>query len=381
MISSTSFSHSRLLIAFLGLILCAGCARVREGAPKGEVTGGRIHRIALLPVENLSGGKAPLKELRQAFREKLRAAGAEIVPDEALNQFMARHRLRYIGGIDNATARAFKEEVGADAVLVTSLELYGAGYPPRIALTARLVSAAENAEILWMESIGMAGDDSPGVFELGVVRDMPTLMDKALGRLSDSLSGYLADSVVKGGGKPSGIKFPPKKFFRADLDPNKKYRVAVIPFSNRSDRKNAAEIMVLHFVRELGKIGNFHVIEPGVVRHGLLQYRVIMEEGVSLANADVIFSVLRADLLLTGKVTEYQDAQGGTPKVGFSTMLLERESRMVVEASEGDSSGDDHVVFFDFGRVSTAHGVAAGMARGIAERIAGPPAAPEAEGK
>ena len=58
--------------------------------------------------------------------------------------------------------------------------------------------------------------------------------------------------------------------------------MAVIPFTNRSDRKYAGELMVLHFVNQLRKIGKFHVIEPGVIRHELLQYRVIMEEGLRL---------------------------------------------------------------------------------------------------
>ena len=46
---------------------------------------------------------------------------------------------------------------------------------------------------------------------------------------------------------------------------------------------------------------------------------MITQEGVSLTDADAIFSTLDADLM-SGKVNEYQDYQGtfGNPKVDFS---------------------------------------------------------------
>ena len=101
--------------------------------------------------------------------------------------------------------------------------------------------------------------------------------------------------------------------------------------------------------------------------------RVIMEDGVSLANADAIFSVLDADIVVSGKVIDYQDYQGfsGKPKVDFSTIVIERKSREVVWGSNSYNEGDDGVFFFDTGRVNTAYVMASQMVRWIGEKVLG----------
>src|SRR6266540_2887775 len=183
MTSSTSFS--RKFIFLIGLLFCSGCTGSKVPAlPVTQPALSGNYRIALLPVENLSGAKAPVRELRQALADKLRKGGVVILPDDLLTQFMTRHRLRYTGGIDDSTAEAFREEAHVDAVLITSLELYNAADPPKIALTARLVSAAKSAEILWMESAAMAGNDPRGLFDPGITHAPAALGNRALGRFS-----------------------------------------------------------------------------------------------------------------------------------------------------------------------------------------------------
>jgi len=54
-------------------------------------------------------------------------------------------------------------------VLITSLELYSDANPPRFLLISRLVSTGENPSILWMDGVGLAGDDSRGLFDLGLI--------------------------------------------------------------------------------------------------------------------------------------------------------------------------------------------------------------------
>ncbi len=76
-----------------------------------------------------------------------------------------------------------------------------------------------------------------------------------------------------------------------------------------------------------------------------------------------MFGMLKADLLLTGNVNDYEDQQGsfGSPKVDFSALLLDRESRLAVWAVDDRYTGDDRVHFFDFGRITTANALAAAM--------------------
>jgi len=329
--------------------------------------------IAVWPIYNLSGGRAPLKDIRESLINSLKKAGLTILDDEVLETFITRHRIRYTGGMDEEDAEALGKETGSGAVLITSLELYNEKTPPKISLTFRLVSADRTTSILWMEGIGLAGDDAPGVLGIGLIENPMVLRETAVNRLAESLSDFLYDKNKEIDTSKKRRKFLPKIAYRSHvIDPELKYRVAVLPFFNVSERKYADEIIFLHFVRHLLAYGNFDIIEPGVVREALLGLRVIMHDGLSLANADIVFSILNADLILTGNVIEYQDYEGpsGKPKVDFSALLIERKSREVVWSSKSYNQGDDGVFFFDMGRVNTAYVMASEMAHHVVEMIA-----------
>jgi len=143
--------------------------------------------------------------------------------------------------------------------------------------------------------------------------------------------------------------------------------LAVLPFFNKSERKYGGEIMQLQFVKNLKELKNFEIIEPGLVRQQFLAMRIIMDQGVSLADADAIFSTLDADLVVSGDLITYQDYQGiwGTPKVDFSVLFVDRKGRKVVWSSTSYNEGDDGVFFFDLGRVNTAYAMASQMTQRI----------------
>jgi TolB-like protein len=330
--------------------------------------GGSVASLVVFPFENLTGSAVPLKALRESLSEELRQRGFHLIDEDVLDRFIARHRVRYTAGIDEQTARALKDETGVEGVLLTSVELYSGGVVPRIALTSRLVSTGDVPEIMWVDGVGLAGDDHPGILGLGIIKDLGALVRKAFGMLGKSLASRMAR---QGRGKESAKaerKFRPKIAYRsADLEGERKYTVAIAPFFNRSQRKNAGDVLALQFVRALGRLGNFEVIEPGLVRQAFLGVRIIMDEGVSLSDANALFAVLDADLVLGGEVLDYQDYQGpnGTAKVNFMVQLIERESQRVVWSSESYNWGSDGVFFFDVGQVNTAHAMAARMADSI----------------
>jgi hypothetical protein len=331
-------------------------------------------RIAVYPVENLSGAMGPVREVRKMLIERLRAAGVDVLDEEALQKFMARHRIRYTGGIEKNTAQAFKQEENVGGVLITSLELYSDANPPKISFISRLVSTEETPSILWIDGVGMAGDDSPGFLSLGLIEDPSILLDRAMKKMFDSLNQYLYVSAQSGGKEAHRAKrkFLPKIFYRSPaLDQEQKYTVAIVPFMNLSVRRYAGEIMVLHLAKALKEFDNFNVIEIGTIREIFLDLRIIMDQGISLAQADPIFAMLNADLILSGNVTYYDDYQGelGKPIVGFSTQMIAKKGQEVVWSSDGYNEGDDGVFFFDLGRVNTAHVMATQMARWIGKMV------------
>lgn len=369
MILSTR-SIGRILSPLLGFIIAAGCATAHNPVTGGSTPLGAGNRVAVLPVMNASGSSAPLEEIRGLLIEGLKERGFVVLEDDALDAFMERHRMRDTGGIDGSIAKALRDETGTNAVLITMLELYDDESPPKIALTSRLVETRETPVIDWMDSIALTGDEYPGLLGLGLIDDPKRLDRRALGYLMDSLPATLSGER-RDGGTPG--KYRPKVAYHSGiLDPAGRYSVAVLPFHDQSGRKHAGEILALHFVGELTRLGRYDVIEPGVIRRELLNFRIIMEDGVSLDDADVILAGLNADLLVTGKVIDYRDVQGawGAPVVDFSALMIEKKSREVVWASKSYNTGSDGVYFFNWRRAFTAGAMASEMVRSIGRMTA-----------
>ena len=362
--------HTAAVALALGLAACAGsrpAARTEPPALSGP--------LVLLPVVNLSGTSIPLREVQEAVERSLRARGIPLVDGALVEQFLARHRLRYTGGVDREEARAAGEELGAKGLLVTTVELYQPGNPPKAGISMRLVSADETAQVRWIDAAARAGDDSPGLFELGVVHEYVALQEDVLARLSASLALSLAGKGPHAVSCPGGGRFEPKELFRSPrLDAAQTRSVAVLPFANETARRNAGDLLALQFVRQLEASGRFRAVEPGVLRDELLRFRVVSEGGISLDNARVILELVQADLVVAGIVREYEDpaGAGAAPRLQFTVLLLDRANNEVLWESTSYSQGDDGVFFFDAGLIGTTPDLACHMVRSAVESLLKP---------
>ena len=375
MISSTNYYIKFLRLLGAALFFAYGCSTApgpaRDTGTIESMDVGDL-KIAILPVVNFSNNPAPLAVIDRQWSHRLEKTGLHILGADLTEAVITSNRIRYTGGLDPETARAFKAQIGADAVMVTILELYSDASPPKIALNARLVSTSLQPRILWIDSIGMAGNDAPGLLDLGLVEDPAKLMGKALDYLSDALSRHLSGKEKPKRQSKASNDFRPQMSFRTlPMDVGRTYRVAVVPFFNLSERQRAGDFMALIFAGALGAHENFTLIEPGTIRRQLLDMRIIMPSGISLANADLVFDRLDADLILNGEVLDYQDAQvaGGSPKVDFSAQIIERKSREVVWTVKSHNRGDDGVFIFGMGKANTAHELARQMVTLAVEEI------------
>jgi len=342
-------------------------------------------RIAVLPVQNLSGSRAPIGTINQVLTDSIQKKGANLLEKKAMTSFIFRHRLRNTGSVNQNISRAFKEEENVDALLVTVLELYERSDSPKISLISRLVLTGDTPKIIWMDNVSLTGDQSPGFLDLGVVSDPNELMETALHSMAESFIEFLfsltaRDEVTAGtdsisenntvaqNKEPAAKKYLPKTYYRSPLLFSKKtYTIAVTPFYNLTERRYAEELVTLHFIMNLLQRTKFTVIEPGVIRHHFLRYRTIMQDGLSLANVDLLFSKLDCDLILTGKILDYLDYQGpkGIPQVDFSVIVFERKSRQIVWSSKSYNDGDEGVFFFELGKKHTANKLASEMTKSI----------------
>ncbi|NJC88474.1 MAG: hypothetical protein FIB02_08085 [Desulfuromonas sp.] len=343
-------------------------------------------RYAVLPTENLSDRTAPLVEIHDRLVRTMAAAGLQVLADDTLEEFMRKHRVRHVGGIAPETSQQLQEELGVDGVVISTLETWQDAVPPRVALIARVVATGREPEILWIDSVGLAGDEAPGLLGLGRVNDVRQLLGNGLDQLVASFQRYLAGSfpsyrhtadrqgvrLLNGDGKTAdaatgavGSRLQPQVTFRAaTFDPEREYRVALVPLLNASTRKHAGTIVTLHLLKQLNRYENLRVYEPGWVRDILLRYRMIMQAGPSLAAADILASekILGADLIVSGQVFDYQDLIAEA-KVDFSVQAVAGRQREIIWTSRSSARGNDGVYFFDIGRIATAHGLVTPMTR------------------
>ncbi len=366
MTSSTSCSSSRLgLLAalLLGAAPAAGAGPEQPAARTGLAT-----RIALFPVTNLSGGAAPVREIHAALEAALRARGLTLLSGDAVDEFLARHRIRYTGGLDRETARVARDDLGVDAVLVPTVSLHGAEGVPRFGMVARLVSTGE-PRILWMDRWARTGDDAPGLFGLGNVGSPQALRGAVLARLADGLRARLQGAGPAFGTCAGGSGYAARHAYSTPPASREgRLPVAVVPFVDQTRRGDAGELAALDFVRELARHPELEVVEPGVVRAELIRNRVVMEGGVSHETARIALATLDVAVVLAGYVRLQEEVP--VPRLELTLLALDTGENRLLWRSSSHARGDDGVFFFDAGRVHTTSELSCRIARSAVDQMA-----------
>jgi TolB-like protein len=131
-------------------------------------------------------------------------------------------------------------------------------------------------------------------------------------------------------------------------------KVAVLPFSNISDTKNAGKIVADVYVTELFKSDRFLVLEPGNVRQFMIQERVGTIGEMELDRLKVLGRRLRVDFIVVGTVDEFDPGRrGGAPVVSVTARMVETSSGRIVWSAQNKRRGDDYTIVFDLGEVRT----------------------------
>lgn len=340
--------------------------RLPAGTPEQPV-------FAVFTVQNASGGAAPVRALGEALEAALVARGLQVIPRANLAEVMARNRIRYEGGLDSATAKILRAELGAVGVLVPTLEQYGGGSTPKVALSVRFVEVSERPVVLWADTVARSGDDAPGLLGLGLVSTPAELERRVIAAVARSVEGYVARRALGASCGESGHLRPRRAFRAPVLDDVGRRTVAVLPFENRAGRTGADEVVRGQFVAQLARSGSFHVLDPGLIREELLKHRIILERGVSIDRAMTLLDLLAADLVVAGDVLVYAAPAGPRepPRAEFSAFALDRDTGELVWSSTSSADGDDWLHFFGLGRVRTSSGLSCRMVRGVVDGMVG----------
>lgn len=383
--------RARWAIAVLLLAGPSAPARSAEDAPRSPARdpvrladlppelpqGGRAARIALLPPEDLSGSAvqaSDLTDLSARVETALARAGLEVVSGAPVDRFLAQRRIRTTGGLDREAAVAAREELDVRGVLVTTVVQREAGDPPRLSLILRLVSTEDDPTLYWIDGASRSGDESPGLFQLGLVHSLEVLEREALEGLARSLVEFLDGEGPTSKGCSGGRRYRPRIAY-GNLRPpeDRAATIAVLPFLNRSGRDDAGEVAALELLRELAISGRYRILEPAVVHAELLRRRVVIPGGVTLDTARILLGGLDVDYVVAGTVEEYGEArwEGSDPLVDFTVTMLESRTGRIAWQSSSRGRGSDGVLLFHWGFVRTAAEVTCRLMREVADGISG----------
>ncbi len=364
--SSSSSSGVAWRAAVVAIAARAACRHGQRPAPAPL-------KLAVFPVQNASGGAAPIRALTEALDAALGARGLKVVPRGDLDTVLAQHRIRFTGGVDRRMAKVLREQLGVEAVLVPTLELHAVDAPPKDAIAVRLVGTAERSVVLWADAVARSGDDAPGLLAVGLVTSSGELDRKVVAEVARRVEAYVATRSPGDSCGDAG-RFEPRHVFRAPvLDDVGRRSIAVLPFINDTTRRSAGEVILGQFVAQLARSGSFEVIDPGLVREELLAHRIVLDGGVSVDNAMALLSLLDADLVLSGYVRRYESRSGsqGAPRIEFTAYVLDRRTQELVWSSSSQGEGNDGVFFFGAGRVHTPSALSCRMVRGVVDGIVG----------
>lgn len=317
-------------------------------------------RVAVFPPVDRTGRSAAVDHIHESLELSLALRGFDPIPRADLEEFFSRHRIRYMGGISPDIARAIGEETGVDGVLITSVDDWEIVEPPRFALTSRWVSADSDASVAWIGTTAHHGHERPGIFGLGLVSSIEILLLRASDEIAASLAASdrsaVAESIrrVPDRFRPGTFAVDPE--WAASVASGRTVRVAVLPFLVEEGIRDTGEILANQLVRWLLATGRLEVLEPGVVREALLQARVIQEGGPSLPQVDALRALLDVDLIVSGRVTDYEPmgSSPGSPFVGFSVRGIDVHTRQAVWTSFSFAHGDDRLGPFGTSRIRSS---------------------------
>jgi TolB-like protein len=323
---------SSLLVSFfLLLTLCSSLFAASEAAPRSQKT-----RIALLPFENLTDDKTAFDQIMPVVKNRIESKGFELVNQDSLNNFLCKERVRSTGYISRDIAQKIKKEFDVKGVVVGSITSYYPLKNPQVGLLARLIDPA-NGVIVWTNQASATGEDFTTILGLGTIKSMEKLIPVVVDRLLNSLS---VTPVYK--------------------EKEQTHRVAVMPFQNKSGRRDAGIVVTYMFLCDLLKKKGFEPVDYGDIRRLIVDLRVRSRGELDYKNIKSFSEDLNVDGIIVGTVEQYSDGldTSSPPAVAISARLINAGKDRILWSSSEQVNGDQDIIVLDWGRIRAVDSVA-----------------------
>ena len=316
-----------------------------------------LRKIAVIPVFNLSLEVLPAGTIRHEIEADVQAAGYELLDFDLLYEYMSKNRWRNTAYLSKKNAAGLRQQLNVDAVLLTGVLDYFDSESPRLALTSRLVGTNSDLPILWANGIAKHGESHPGFLGLQRIYELQPLLVKSVHELVSGLAADLSDEHL--------LAKSTRVVMENSPDPNSAHAndevrsVALFPFGNHTERDRGGDLLAAQLLVNLVRQPGIKVIEPGLVRDMLLDYRVIAPQGPSQADLSLLQTRLATDFIIVGELTRYYQSSynpvRSPPEIGFFLRAIDLASQTIAEHYATFGKGDEQVYFYDYKRHWTAY--------------------------
>lgn len=154
------------------------------------------------------------------------------------------------------------------------------------------------------------------------------------------------------------IKEPPTVLKQGNIpDGGNICRVAVLPFINQTDYKQADDIFARVFVSELVNSGNYQMAQEGDVRKFLQQMQVLPSQIPDVEQLRAMADRLGVQVVISGTITEMKDSseygQRLEPSLAVVIRIMEGDSGRTLWSTYTRREGQQYRKIMHFGLVNS----------------------------
>ncbi len=350
-------------LAFLA-VLGTGAALAANAPP----TAAARTRLALLPAENLSGETAAPAAVEELFAALATRQGWTVVRGEEVDRALHAARIWRLDSFSATALRALGEELGASAVLLSTVDTWLDGENALFAASARL--RAVDGTPLWSRLLSLSGSETAGALSLHRAADVAEVARRAVERASEDFpSPGAAIRPARSPGSRWLLARPPT-FRAASLATEPAVRLCIIPFANATDDRAAPRIVADLLSRRLAESDRFTLVEPAELRAALLAEKVPAIRNLDPPRLRDVGARLGTSYFLRGTIWRWRESSSRTdrvsPEVELQLELVDVASQRVLWTAHHHRRGDDYEGLFLRGAVGN---VVALADRALAEML------------
>jgi hypothetical protein len=277
-------------------------------SPKGPA-------VAMLPMANYSGDAEATENVIPVIIRVLGSSVAGLIGPGDLRPVLRAHRIRAVGMIGRDGAEALASDLDVTYLLLGSLDFYRGGDNPALGFSLHLLHVPDMTPF-WAVSMSAVGNEYTGLFELGGISDVDSLVT----RLSGDAAAHIRKAIK--GYSPG----------RADASSP---LVAIVRFDDIDSDQPIGAVASTYLLTRLVHDG-IRVVEPGVTRETFLDMNRAPRGEIDHGLIDVLRDSLNVDLIITGAVDEFSvtgTGGGGTKaEVSLGARLIDAASHRIESA-------------------------------------------------